>query len=71
MGTDAISNKYLTAEHAENAEGKKYNAFVLSGAASLLFVFLCVLCELCGELLVPFSIRPAAFLPAAGLNLEP
>ncbi len=33
-----------------------------------LFFFLSVLCELRGELLVFFSIRPAVFLPAAGLT---
>jgi hypothetical protein len=30
----------FTAEIAEDAEGKKYNAFVVSGAASLLLAFL-------------------------------
>jgi len=44
------SKFFLTAEHAQDAEGKKSNAFVVSGAASLLFVFLGALRELCGEI---------------------
>jgi hypothetical protein len=51
------SNEYLTAEHAKIAE-------------IFLIFFLGVLCELCGELLVSFSIRPAIFLPVAGLTPE-
>jgi hypothetical protein len=48
MESDAIFKKYLTAEHAEIAE--------------IIFnFFLSVLCELCGELLVSFSMRLAAF----------
>jgi hypothetical protein len=43
MKSDAISRKYLTAEHAEIAE-------------IIVFFFLSVLCELCGERLVSFSI---------------
>jgi hypothetical protein len=43
MKSDAIFKKYLTAEHAESAESIKN-------------FFLSVLCELCGELLVSFSI---------------
>ncbi len=55
MKSDAIFQKYLTAEHAEIAE--------------IIFIFfLSVLCELRGELLVSFSIRPAVFSPAAGLK---
>jgi hypothetical protein len=45
--------KYLTAEHAEIAE--------------IIFIFfLSVLCELRGELLLSFSIRPAVFLAGRG-----
>jgi len=44
MKSDAIFKKYLTAEHAEIAE-----VFCI--------FFLSVLCELCGEFLVSFSIR--------------
>jgi hypothetical protein len=52
----------LTAEHAKTAElisakhrseGKKISLpFPFSGAASLVFVFLCALSELCGEILL-------------------
>jgi hypothetical protein len=57
MKSDAIFKKYLTAEHAETAE--------------IVFIFvLSVLCELRGELLVSFSIRPAVFWPAAALTPE-
>jgi hypothetical protein len=52
----------FTAEHAETAEvisakhrseGKKISLpFRFSGTASLIFVFLCALSELCGEILL-------------------
>ena len=58
MNSDAIFKNYITAEHAEIAE------------ISFIF-FLSVLCELCGELLVSFSIRPAVFWPAAALKPDP
>jgi hypothetical protein len=49
----------LTAEHAEIAE--KQNTLAVPGEAGIFHAFLSALSELCGELLVSFSIRPAVF----------
>jgi hypothetical protein len=49
----------LTAEHAEIAE--KQNTLAVPGDAGIFHAFLSALSELCGELLVSFSIRPAVF----------
>jgi hypothetical protein len=54
MKSDAIFKKNLTAEHAEIAE--KQNTLAVPGEAGIFHAFLSALCDLCGELLVSFSI---------------